>query len=958
MRATSLLAVVSLVLCLATSSPAATLVDPSLRFRQLTTEHFVIYFHQGEDLLASRLATIAEDSWSRVSKVLGLAPPARTSVILSDHTDLPNGWATPLPYDLMLVTASAPSGADFIGHTTDWLRMVFTHEFTHIVHLSQSRGWARGLRRVFGRIPLAFPNLFLPGWQIEGLATYYEGTDKAEGRLEAHDFREVERWLAGRGPIDRANGGLTAWPGGLAPYAFGVGFHRYLADRFGADRFGELARRTSGRVPYTGSKSFEDVYGESLGMLWSHYQHAVADGITRNQDEDSASQITRKGFVALGPRFAPPACGDCAQDIIYSARTPHAFPGLMQVPAGGGEPRVIATRYLGATSTVRRDVVVFDQQELHRNAGLYSDLFVLDRPTGRVRPLTHEARLADPDVSTDGRRLVAVRQHRGRRDLVVAGLGNDLVLGPLETVATEPDTQFATPRWSPDGQLVAAERRRLGAWSEIVLVDPRTGTTRVVARGATRAVTPAWRADGRAIVAAVDSSDGPFSLFEFDVAEHSSTSPRRLTTRQALWPDVSADGRHLVFVGTTERGLDLFTMAYPHAPASEPTAPLVEEEPPRRLRTQPPVPSPLPARAYVPWTRLTPTSWMPTLRGDRRSTQIGLVVGAVDPLGYHAYAASAAWFATGRPRGHDTRGEPDWSVSYAYDRWRPSLFVTASRSTSFLATATDRSGDVATLGERREEIGLLLPFRRVRWTHRALLSARRDADRLLSGGSVDDRRRLGLRAGWAIGTAQTFGYSISPERGVSIGVTTEAAGASAGSLGDGWTIKGDGRAYLPGLGDHHVLAVRVAAARSAGPRKVRRVFAIGGAGRAPDVLDLGVDAVGLFRGTPDARVGGPAIAVANADYRWPLTRVERGVGTWPIFVHTIHAALFADAGHVWTDALGRTDVRTAFGLELAANIVAGYSLPLTVTFGAAWHAGQTPSSDAGPAVFVRLGAAF
>ena len=41
--------------------------------------------------------------------------------------------------------------------TDDWLRLVFTHEFTHIVHLDRSEGWARVVRGVFGRMPIAFP---------------------------------------------------------------------------------------------------------------------------------------------------------------------------------------------------------------------------------------------------------------------------------------------------------------------------------------------------------------------------------------------------------------------------------------------------------------------------------------------------------------------------------------------------------------------------------------------------------------------------------------------------------------------------------------------------------------------------------------------------------------------------------------------------------------------------------
>src|SRR6185503_7788687 len=194
-------------------------------------------------------------------------PPALTHVVLVDQTELANGSASPLPYDTIVVTAAWPAGSDFIGNTDDWLRLVFTHEYTHIIHLDQSAGWARFVRGVFGRLPLAFPNLFLPAWQIEGLATYEESAITDTGRLHAGDFRAVvaEAARAGRlEPLGRVNGGLTDWPSGAAAYAYGLGFHAYLAERYGPDRLAILADATARRVPFTASPVFERVYGRSL----------------------------------------------------------------------------------------------------------------------------------------------------------------------------------------------------------------------------------------------------------------------------------------------------------------------------------------------------------------------------------------------------------------------------------------------------------------------------------------------------------------------------------------------------------------------------------------------------------------------------------------------------------------------------------------------------------------------
>lgn len=218
MRTGALAGIACALLLLASSAAGATRYDPRLRFRTITSERFDIHFHQGLEDQARRLAGIAEEVAARLDRTLG-RPAGRVQVILVDQSDLANGWATPLPYNVMEIAAASPPGESLIGNVEDWLRLVFTHEYTHIVHLSRAGGWIGGLRRVFGRMPLLFPNQFLPLWQIEGLATLQE-SGGGTGRLHAGDFRVIaeQAAAAARFPtLDRANGGLLAWPWGHAP---------------------------------------------------------------------------------------------------------------------------------------------------------------------------------------------------------------------------------------------------------------------------------------------------------------------------------------------------------------------------------------------------------------------------------------------------------------------------------------------------------------------------------------------------------------------------------------------------------------------------------------------------------------------------------------------------------------------------------------------------------------------
>jgi len=982
------LAVAAVIVVSVGTAHGASLFDPALRFRVIATEHFVIYFHQGEEQMARRLAPIAEETWRALQLPLGVIPPPRTHVVLADQSEFANAFATPIPYDTVVIYTMWPPGSDF--DFDDWLRLAFTHEFTHIVHLDRSEGWARIARGILGRAPYVFPNLFLPRWQIEGIATYEESAITGLGRLHAGEFRAIvgEAARASRPePLDRVNGGVTDWPSGSAPYAYGAGFHDYLARRFGVESLATLATATARRFPYFSTRAFLYVYGETLGELWRDYQadavSAAAAAAAADADR-GVTQLTHAGFSTSGPRFDRFVCATCPARLLYSAANPDGFPSLKSVALDGSAPRQVATRYLGATTAIGRDTLYFDQTEMRRNVGLYSDLYALPRSGGDVVELTSNARLRDPDLSPDGTMLVATQARTGQRDLVTIRVVSSFSR-TVVPIISEPDVYFDGPRWSPDGRSIAVERHRLGAMPEIVVVDAETRTVRVVASDVrTRYVMPAWRPDGAALVVAAAREDETFNLEEVSV-DGSSMRQLTHTTGGALWPDVSPDGRTLVFAGYTVDGYDIFTMPYPSQadpsqldvvrperadlrtvgasfPASagaqpEPASARFAEAPEARRRqdVRPPT------RDYNPLPTLAPTSWSPLISGDVDETRIGAEVTGIDVLGYHSYALDATWLAE-IPGGVAVanRAVPDWHASYAYDRWRPTLFAAAASETSFFAGPATAAGTPSsdTRRERTIAAGVRLPFVHTRVAQAAQFSVLRSSleDTLPTG--TFTRARTPVRAGWAISTDHTYGYSISRERGILAGGTAEIVRANLGSFADATTVTADARAYLPGAAPHHVVALRFSGGTSSGDPVAGRTFLLGGAEGDSPVISFGSRGSSLLRGFPDATFAGSHVVLANTEYRVPIARPQRGVGTWPFLLHTIHGSVFADAGETWTRTFRASALKFSAGAEVSTDVVVSYFVRVTMTGGVAFgHDGAGLVGDRVTGYF-RIGRSF
>ena len=927
--------VVLLILTLGVSAASAnTRYDTRLRFRTISTARFDIHYHQGEEILAQRLARIAEEVASTLDRTLGRAS-GRVQVILVDQNDLPNGWATPVPYNTIEISAAAPTAESGIGNTDDWLRLVFIHEYTHIVHLSRSRGWIGGLRKVFGRLPVLFPNLFQPIWQIEGIATWQESAQTGGGRVPAGDFRLIlERAAVEKrfDPLDRASSQIVDWPSGNTPYVYGAYFHHYLAETHGAEALRRLTDETAGRLPYLGSFAFKKVFDRSLGDLWKDFEASV-------QPPDAGGQVerlTRHGFYVTSPRFGPNG------RLYYSLHDPHRFPTLRELDLATGESRVITTRYLGNRMGLTGPRLIFDQVEIVRSVGRQSDLYMVDAAAGDTRRLTYGVRAADPDVSPDGTTLVFTLQRPDRRELATAPLAPAFQFMP-RSLASDADVSYASPQWSPDGKWIAAERRRRGGPSEIVVVDPASGAIRVVvAEG--RNATPVWSLDGATIYFAAASEESAFQIFAVAAA---GGEIRRLegTGANAQSPAISPDGGSIVFVGYTAHGYDLFSL-----PLTKARWTLV----PQPARTREVAPdaqeaAASPTHAYSPLPTLLPRFWTPTFESDGDEIVVGAATGGLDALARHAFAAEAGWSAS--------RGRPDWQIAYGYDRWRPTFFVNVSDDT-----------DPWREGERRTveaSAGILLPFRRVRWSQTVLAALHGSNETLTCDSGVTSCassdagrvRRESIRSGISIDWARMFGYSISPEEGGRVTATLESARGDSPDRATALSATIDARHYVRVWPRHAALALRAAAAASWGDEPVRRLFTAAGSDPQPGGFDFGTDAIGLMRGVEEDRLFGTRAAVVNLDYRFPILRVERGLGTLPFLFRAVHAAVFVDVGHAWSEHFRAADVTYSAGAEISADTVLGYYLPVTLSAGAAWRNGPDPD-DRGVAVFARIGRAF
>ncbi|MFN2383217.1 MAG: hypothetical protein ABR559_03025, partial [Gemmatimonadota bacterium] len=156
--------------------PALAQVAPDGEWVTARTAHFRVTYPVGLDSLARHAGEAAERAYAKLVPRLGAPPDATIELLLSDDIDVTNGFASPAPYPRMTLYAQAPFDDIELAAYDDWFDILITHELAHLFHLDVTGSLGRGLRRVFGRVPMGwplYPHVTTPTWTSEGLAVYY-----------------------------------------------------------------------------------------------------------------------------------------------------------------------------------------------------------------------------------------------------------------------------------------------------------------------------------------------------------------------------------------------------------------------------------------------------------------------------------------------------------------------------------------------------------------------------------------------------------------------------------------------------------------------------------------------------------------------------------------------------------------------------------------------------------------
>ncbi|MCP4391604.1 MAG: hypothetical protein GY802_25135, partial [Gammaproteobacteria bacterium] len=435
----------------------------------METSHFLIHYQAPAESLAKRTANIAEQVHDTVTQRLNWVPRDKTHLVLSDSSDVANGFVVPFPYNRSVLFLSPPisePASSLLDYGDSWTVLIM-HEYTHVVHTDKGRGFVAGLRNVFGRLPLLFPNALNTPWVLEGLATHYETDDEAgTGRGQGSYFKMLMRGelAAGFKSVKQVNLPISSWPGNFSRYLYGVYFFRFLDSQYGegaSERFVE--NYSDNFVPWRIGGILQQETGKEIDDLWREYRGWLETEMGPVQQATAETRLTRHGNFTHG------LSASGSGDLFYVRQDRLAPPALMQIDASG-KAIELTELYFGASIDAHETAIAVVQPEICNDGGanLYYDLYVYRFSSQKLERLTKCKRLVQISWHPDGKRLAAVQLNNAATSIV--SLDSNGAIGDTLWQA-EDGIDIAGIDWSPDGKSIVAARHHRGRGWNIEVLD-------------------------------------------------------------------------------------------------------------------------------------------------------------------------------------------------------------------------------------------------------------------------------------------------------------------------------------------------------------------------------------------------------------------------------------------------------------------------------------------------------
>ena len=420
---------------------------PELKWRTFETDHFYIHYAKGAKRTALVTAKIAEEIYPHVTGLYDYRPKDKIHFVIKDTDDYSNGGA----YFLDNKVEIWASNLDYIMRgTTNWLRNVITHEYTHMISiqkmLKSNLTFPFGFLQLIGYekerrkdVVRGFPNTLMvyPVSSVNLPVWFAEGTAQHQVNGARYDYRDPHREMILRDRILHNKlltyNEMTVFGknsnGNESSYNQGFSFVDFLARRYGEKALRDICYHSSKLNALTFEGAFGNALKKSPQSLYQEWKDSLTAVYTRRtekirQNPQRGAAIEKEGLANIYPVWSPD--GSKIAYVSNKGQDYFSINKLILYDKKNGSKKTLSSKIASSLSwSPDGRYIAYAKHEHNKYGSSYMDLFLYDLEKDEEIRLTKNLRGTNPDFSNDGKKIVFVSATNGLNQLNVYELPQD-----------------------------------------------------------------------------------------------------------------------------------------------------------------------------------------------------------------------------------------------------------------------------------------------------------------------------------------------------------------------------------------------------------------------------------------------------------------------------------------------------------------------------------------------------